>query len=96
MTILIITYILNVIDYFETLYLIQRFGVEVEGNHIMRYLFENNCAWVAKLIIPAILLLVCGVIIKKDKTYIRPIYVATSFYLFLVIHNLAVIVQAGL
>lgn len=96
MLILIITYILNVIDYFETLYLIQRFGTEVEGNPIMRYLFENNCAWVAKLIISAILLLVCGIIKKKDKTYIAPIYLAFAYYLYLTIHNLSVIVRAWL
>ena len=96
MIILIITYILNVIDYFETLYLIRHFGTEVEGNPIMRYLFENNSAWVAKLIVPAALLLLCGIITKKDETYIRPIYAAFAFYLFLVIHNLSVIIQAGI
>lgn len=96
MLILIITYILNVIDYIETIYLIQRYGTEVEGNPIMRYLFENNYDFVAKLIIPAILLLVCGIISKKDKTYMQPIYLATAYYSFLVIHNFSVIVQAGL
>ena len=96
MTILIITYILNVIDYFETLYLIQRFGIAVEGNPIMRYLFENNCAWVAKLVVPAILLLVCGIIMKKDKTLLKPIGFVSTAYLFLVIHNLSVIMQAVL
>jgi phosphoglycerol transferase MdoB-like AlkP superfamily enzyme len=95
MTILIITYILNVIDYLETLYLIQHFGIAVEGNPIMRYLIENNCAW-AKLVVPAILLLICGIATWKDRTYIAPIYVAFAFYLFLVIHNLSIIVQAGL
>lgn len=96
MTILLITYILNVIDYFETLYLIQHFGTEVEGNPIMRYMFENNFAWIAKLIIPAILLFICGIITKKDKTLLRPVGIATAFYLFLVIHNLSAIVQAGM
>lgn len=96
MLILIITYILNVIDYFETLYLIQHFGTEVEGNPIMRYMFENNCAWIAKLIVPAILLFICGAFIKKDRTCIRPMYVVFAVYLFLVIHNLCLIVQAGL
>ena len=92
MTILIITYILNVIDYLETLYLIQHYGIAVEGNPIMRYLLENNCAWV-KLILPAILLLFCGIAMRKDKTYIAPVYVAFAFYLFLAIHNLAIILQ---
>ena len=93
MTILIITYILNVIDYLETLYLIQHYGIAVEGNPIMRYLFDNNYAWIAKLIVPAILLLVCGVVMRKDKTYKQPICVAIAFYLFLVMHNLSIIMQ---
>ena len=96
MTILIITYILNVIDYLETLYLIRHFGTEVEGNPIMRYMFENNLAIQAKLIIPAVLLLLCGLITKNNKTLLRPIGIATAYCLFLVIHNLALIIQAGI
>ena len=93
---LILTYILNVIDYFETLYLIQFYGTEVEGNPIMRFIFENQYGWVAKLIVPAVLLIGYGFLVKKDRTLLRPIYVATSVYLFLVIHNLDVIMTAGL
>lgn len=96
MLILIITYILNVIDYFETLYLIQFYGTEVEGNPIMRFIFENPYGWVAKLIVPAVLLGVYGIIAYKNRTLLRPIYVATSVYAFLVIHNLDVIMTAGL
>ena len=95
MLILIITYILNVIDYLETLYLIQHYGIAVEGNPIVRYLVENNCVLVAKLIVPAILLLFCGIATRKDKTYIAPIYMAFAFYLFITIHNLSLIMQAG-
>lgn len=93
---LITIYILNVIDYLETLHLIQHFGTAVEGNLIMRYVFENDYALVAKLIVPAILLFVCGIIIKKDKACICAPCVAFAFYLYLVIHNFALIVQAGL
>lgn len=96
MLILIITYILNVIDYFETVYLIQHFGTEVEGNPIMRYVIENDYTVVAKLIVPAILLLVCGIMSIKDRTCIKPIYFAFAFYLFVAIHNFALIMRAGL
>ena len=96
MLILLITYILNVIDYLETLYLIQHFGIAVEGNPIMRFIFENQYGWVAKLIVPLVLLSAYGIIMKKDKTLLRPIGIATAFYLFLVIHNLSAIVQAGM
>lgn len=90
MLILIITYILNVIDYLETLYLIQHYGIAVEGNPIMRYLIENDCAW-AKLIVPAVLLIVCGIIAHKDRAFLKPITVATAVYAFIVVHNLTLI-----
>ena len=96
MTILIITYILNVIDYLETLYLIQHFGIAVEGNPIMSPLFESGYAWIAKLVIPAVLLIGYGIIARKDRRLIRPIYAATAVYLFLAIHNFSLILQAGL
>lgn len=93
---LIIIYLLNVVDYVETTYLIQHFGTAVEGNPIMHYLFENSYALAVKLIVPAILLLICGIIVKIDKTYIWAPCVLFTFYLYLVIHNFAIIVQAGL
>ena len=95
MIVLIITYILNVIDYIETIYLIQHFGIAVEGNPIMRFIFENSYGWVAKLIVPAVLLIGYGIIAYKDRRLLRPIYAATSVYVFLVIHNLSLIMQAG-
>lgn len=91
MLILIITYILNVIDYLETLYLIQHYGIAVEGNPIMRFLVENNCVFVPKLIIPAILLLICGIFAIKDRRALSPIYLAASVYAFIVVHNLSLI-----
>lgn len=91
MHILIITYILNVIDYLETLYLIQHYGIAVEGNPIMRYLFEQPYGWVAKLIVPAVLLIVCGIIAHKDRAFLKPITVATAVYAFIVVHNLTLI-----
>lgn len=94
--ILIITYILNVIDYLETAYIIKYYGTYAEGNPIMRYFFENNCALGAKLIVPAILLTIIGLIVKIDRTYIWAPCVLFAFYLYLVIHNFAIIVQAGL
>jgi hypothetical protein len=95
MLILIITYILNVIDYLETLYLIQQYGIAVEGNPIMRFFFENQYGWVAKLIVPAVLLIGYGIIAYKDRRLLRPIYAATSVYVFLVIHNLSLVMQVG-
>lgn len=96
MTILIITYILNVIDYLETLYLIQRYGIAVEGNPIMRFLFEHPYGWVAKLIVPAILFTICALLAIKDKRILYPVYIAAVVYVGIVLHNLNIILQAGL
>ena len=95
MLILIITYILNVIDYLETIYLIQHYGIAVEGNPIMRFLFEHPYGWVAKLIVPAVLLIGYGIIAYKDRRMLRPIYVAAAVYGFIVIHNLSLVMQVG-
>ena len=95
MLILILTYILNVIDYLETLYLVHHFGIGIEANPLARYLFENNLAWL-KLIVPAILLRFYGILVKKDKKVIIPIYFVFVVYLYVVIHNFSVIIQAGL
>ena len=62
----------------------------------MRYLFENDCVLVFKLIVPAILLTVIGIIIKVGKMRTLAQNVLFLFYLFLVIHNFIIILQAGL
>lgn len=57
---LIITYILNIIDYLFTAYWVHKFGIEIEANPFGRWLFSHNVAWVYKIIFVGILFLVIG------------------------------------
>ena len=84
---LILIYILNIIDYFQTVYAIQLFGIGVEINPIGRFMLSNNCAWVFKFIGVALILAAIGFIIKYDKRQKWAVYFLFIFYLLLIIHN---------
>lgn len=53
---LIITYILNLIDYAFTLYWVRKYGIEIEGNPIGRWMFSHNIAWLFKIVLNGVLL----------------------------------------
>ena len=53
---LIITYLLNIIDYLFTLYWVRKYGIEIEGNPIGRWMFSNNIAWLFKIVLNGVLL----------------------------------------
>lgn len=53
---LIITYLLNIIDYLFTLYWVRKFGIDTELNPIGRWMFEQNVAWLFKIVIIGVLL----------------------------------------
>ena len=84
---LIIVYALNIIDYIETLYVINRFGIGVEVNPIGRFLFENNLAWAVKIIVMPIILALMGFLIKIDKRNIWVAYILLCVYLAVVVSN---------
>ena len=48
---LIVIYILNIIDLIVTMLLVKRFGVQIEGNPIGKWLIETNLVWFVKIII---------------------------------------------
>lgn len=93
--ILVITYLLNTVDYFQTLYAVQQFGLSIELNSIGRWLLENDCAWIAKLIVVPIALIVLGIFVKPDKKLIIFPYLLLIFYIFIVINNFIVLSQMG-
>ena len=93
---LVILYILNVIDYMQTIYAIDNFGLAAEVNPFMRMLLENNCAWVLKLVIIPLLIIGASWAIKKLSGGMWLVWLITIFYLLLVIHNFCVLGAAGL
>ena len=66
-TLLILTYIFNIIDYCQTTYAIQCFGLQVELNPVVRFLFEHNCAMAVKLTVPALAFTGLGWMVKIDR-----------------------------
>lgn len=98
MFVLILVYILNVIDYYETIYLIQNCGIDGELNPVMRFLVENDYAWGLKIIGVAILLIIYAIllIIGKDKKHMWGAYVLLAAFSVTVLSNLYFIWRAGL
>ena len=48
---LIVIYMLNIIDLIATMLLVKRFGLEIEGNPIGKWLIETNLVWFVKIVI---------------------------------------------
>ena len=63
MTALLIAYALNIIDYLITLRWVNLYGTEIEANPLMRWAFENDCAWAVKIFAVGALMAVVGVCI---------------------------------
>lgn len=53
---LIVIYVLNIIDLIATMLLVKRFGLEIEGNPIGKWLIETNLVWFVKIIIVGVAL----------------------------------------
>ena len=54
---LIVIYILNIIDLIATMLFVKRFGLEIEGNPIGKWLIETNLVWFVKIVIVGVALL---------------------------------------
>jgi hypothetical protein len=93
---LIAIYILNLIDYWQTMYAIQIFGTGVEANPIARFLIENNCGGLVKFIGVPMSLAIIGIATHFNKRLIWTIYVLLALYGCLVIHNFIILSQAGI
>lgn len=93
---LIITFILNIIDYLQTAYVVDIFGAAAELNPLMQTLIENNSMWVAKLIFFPLLLVFIGWIIYKFNFGRWAAYTLAIYYYFIVMRNFYILMMAGL
>lgn len=64
---LVIIYILNIIDYFQTIYAVSLAGIGVEANPIGRAMIESGYGWIGKFIIVPIMLILIGIMIKLQS-----------------------------
>lgn len=47
---LIVIYVLNIIDLIATMLLVKRFGIQIEGNPIGKWLIETDLVWFVKIV----------------------------------------------
>ena len=90
---LVATYILNIVDYLQTIYAVRLCGTGVELNPIGRFLLENNYGWVVKFIIVPIPLITMGIIIRTDRKMAWVVYAALVWYIAIVAHNFFMILR---
>lgn len=62
---LILTYLLNILDYLFTLYWVRKFGIECEANPIGRWMFSHNIAWLVKIVLNGVLLGIVGYYLRR-------------------------------
>ncbi len=65
---LLIAYILNIIDYLFTAAWVNLYGLDIEGNPIGRWMFENNLAGVVKIFIVDGAFLLLGCLFKRHPS----------------------------
>ena len=94
MTIIIVLtaiYILNIIDYVQTMYAVGIFGIEFELNPVGRFLIENDLVFAAKMILVPALLIIMGYLLMKLKCVTWLVYIPFVAYLVVVIRNFIII-----
>jgi hypothetical protein len=84
---LIAIYALNIVDYFQTIYAVRLCGIRAELNPIGRFLLENNCGWVVKIIVAPILLATMGIIIRTERKWSWAAYFMVILYTLVVASN---------
>lgn len=89
---LLIAYLLNIIDYLFTSYWVSLYGIDIEGNPIGRWMFENNVAWVFKIFIMGGLFAVLGYFIKKFPKYKWVAYIPLAVYGLIVLYHIFIFI----
>lgn len=90
---LIIAYGLNIIDYIFTAYWVHNYGVGIEGNPFGRWLFQNNVAWLFKIVIVGLIFAVLWAVIKRYPKAIIALYILLGVYAVLVIYHIIIAIR---
>lgn len=85
---LIISYVLNVIDYLFTAHWIRIYGLEIEANPIARWMFEHDIAGVIKIGAIGIIYAIMGYIVYRYPKYTWMTYPLFLFYAGIVIYHI--------
>lgn len=87
---LFIAYLLNIIDYLFTSHWVNLYGISIEGNPPMRWLFENDLAGIVKIFIVGGVFLLLGWLFKRYPKYKWTSLIPTTVYGLIVIYHLVI------
>lgn len=90
---LIIAYILNIIDYIFTAHWVRLCGIGIETNPIGRWMFENNVAWVFKILIVGVIFAVLGYFIHRRPQVSWVVYIPLAVYGLIVIYHIIIAIN---
>ena len=91
--ILTIAYFFNIIDLIFTTHWVNKFGIDIEANPIGRWLYEKNMAWVFKIIIVGILLLILYKLCDRYKLARICSYIILGVYSLLFIYHIITLIS---
>lgn len=89
---LITAYLLNVLDYFITAHWVRKFGLDIELNPLGRWLFENNVAWVVKILLMGGLFALLGYCITRRPKHAWVAYIPLTAYAVIVAYHLCIVI----
>lgn len=93
---LVIAYLLNLLDYAITAYWVNLYGTEIEGNPLMRWCFENHCAWEVKIFAVGVPFGVIGYFIHKyPRTAWAGKILLVAYALLMMYHLVLLIITFG-
>ncbi|MBE5869271.1 MAG: hypothetical protein E7293_10035 [Lachnospiraceae bacterium] len=87
---LIISYILNIVDYIFTLYWVKLYGIEMEGNPFGRWMLEHHLAWVFKILVVGVLFVLLGYMIKRYRKGMKAAYLILTVYSAVVVYHISI------
>lgn len=89
----IITYILNLFDLAVTTYWVSKYGIEIEGNPIGRWLYRTGAVYPVKILLIGALLALLWALTKIKPGYGWAGYVVLAAYVALAVYHVAVAVR---
>ena len=89
---LFVAYALNIIDYLFTSHWVNLYGINIEGNPLGRWMYENDIAGIVKIFIVGGLLAVMGYFINRYPKYAYTAYIPLVVYGLIDIYHLIILI----
>ena len=91
--VLIVAYFFNLIDLVFTSHWVNKFGIEIEFNLFGRWLYENNIAWVFKIVIIGILFFILYKFCDRYKLARTCSYIVLAVYSLLFVYHIITLIS---